>query len=665
MKLRKINWHGLALGLLILLVGGAIMIIATSETAAPPSATAPTITSGSRYSNAGVSNPSSAAALSAMEQLTSPGTILTPRSLQVSLGTSNLPSQDPITKYLRALSNVSSNLQQMQLGLQAAQTSLASGNTPSTTAQVNHLVALRNQTGTLINTLYTLLGQVQTQHNVPQSQVQDIRQRIGELQRLYVEDSLEIDQLNVEITPRTVLLNIAPSNSIVLVDTALQVDGNLQAHNGTILPQRNVTITWGSNATTVPTDSNGHFIDTIVFPPGYSSGLTFIQAAFQPTGPDATQYIPTKTSTVVQVIYPPTQITSEIFPESALPLDSVSVNGSLTTLTGKPLENRTLRIQLDNNPLGNVSSDINGYFLFTFQVPGATANGKHILQILFEPVSESLAPSNSTLTLVVQREATKIQTASATANVLSGMVLTVRGVVAFNNSATNSQGTLSGNATALLDGLPVANSRIADGGAFSLTVPIRFISSFGKHSVEIVYSADDPRVNTAVEIILVRVYNTPIIIAITAALASGVFVVRRRGRGVGRVTTELIEGTGEPGMLVGEALPGTAPFKTTPLDWEDALKAIVVEKNASKKIIMCYRIARTFVSNQLNERRKESETHMEFYRHVVESRPWTKDDLRVLVDLFELAEYSPYEIVPSEGIQAEKRLKKIHDGKWT
>jgi hypothetical protein len=663
MKLRKINWHGVALGLLILLVGGAIMMIATSQTAAPPTTTGPAFES--RYSNAAVSNPSSAAALAAIEQLTSPDTILNPQSLQVTLGTSNLPSQDPITKYLRALSNVSSNLQQMQSGLQAAQTSLASGNTPSTTAQVNHLLALRKQTGTLINTLYTLLSQVQTQHNVDPTQVQDIRQRIDELQRLYVEDSLEIDQLNVEITPRTVLLNIAPSNSTVLVDTALQVYGNLQAHNGTILPQRNVTVTWGSNATTVATGSNGHFVDTIVFPAGYSSGLTFIQASFQPQGPDASQFIPTKASTVVQVIYPPTQITSEIFPESALPLDSVSVNGSLTTLTGKALQNQTLRIQLDNSPVGDVSSDINGNFLFTFQVPGTTANGKHTLQVLFQPVSEILAPSNSTLTLAVQRELTRIQMSTAIANVLSGMGLTVRGVVAFNNSAINSQGILSGNATALLDGIPVASSRIADDGAFSLTVPIPFTSSFGGHSVEIVYSADDPRVNTAVEIIPVRVYNTPIILAVSAALASAVFVVRKRGRRGGRVTTELIEGIGEPGMSVGGALLGTAPFENAPLDWEDALKAIGAEKNPSRKIIMCFRVARTFVSNKLNERRKESETHMEFYRHVVESRPWAKDDLRDLVDLFELAEYSPYEIVPSEGIQAEKRLKKLHDGKWT
>jgi hypothetical protein len=168
------------------------------------------------------------------------------------------------------------------------------------------------------------------------------------------------------------------------------------------------------------------------------------------------------------------------------------------------------------------------------------------------------------------------------------------------------------------------------------------------------------------EIIPIHVYNTPIIIAISAALASGIFVVRRRGRRGGRLTTELIgEVAREPGMPIEEALLSTTPFQTIPLDWEDTLKAIDAEKNASKKIIMCYRVARSFVSNQLNERRKESETHMEFYRHVVESRPWTEDDLRGLVDLFELAEYSPYEIVPSEGNQAENRLKKIHDGKWT
>jgi hypothetical protein len=660
MKLRKMNWHGLALGLLILLVGGALLIVATSEMAAVP-----TSTSGSRYSNVLVSNPSSAAALAAMEQLTSPGTILNPNSLQVSLGTPNLPSQDPITKYLRTLSDISSNLQQMQSGLQASQTSLASRNTPATTAEVNHLLALKNQTGTLINTLYTLLGQVQSQHNVDPNQVQDIRQRIGELQRVYVEDYLEIDQLNAEITPRTVLLNLEPSNSTVLVDTALQVDGHLEAHNGTILPQRNVTITWGSNATTILTGSNGQFIDTIIFPAGYSSGLTFIQASFQPQGSDEALYNPTKTSTVVQVIYPPTRIVSEVSPTIALPLDSVSVIGNLTALTGEPLQNRTLRVQLDNSRLGKVSSDINGNFLFTFQVPGTLADGKHTLQILFEPGSEILAPSNSTLYFEVQRETATIHTSSITANVLSGMGLTVRGVVAFNNSVNNNQATLSGNATALLDGIPVANSKIASDGTFSLTVSIPFTSSFGRHSVEILYSADDPRVDTAIQTIPIHVYNTPIIIAITAVLASGVFVARRMERRGGRLTTELIEVTGEPGMPVGEALPHITPFRAIRFDWEDAVRVVEAEKDPSKKIIRCYRIARTFVSNELNERLKESETHMEFYRHVVGLRSWTEDDLRVLVNLFELAEYSPYEIAASEGTQAEKRLKKIHDGKWT
>jgi len=657
MKLRKIKWHGLALGLLIIVVGGVVLMVATSEAATVPAV-------GSRYSNALVSNPSSDAALAAMEQLTSPGTILNPKSLQASLGTSNLPSQDPITKYLRTLSNVSSSLQQMESGLQTAQTSLASGNTPATTTEVNHLLALRNQTSSLINTLYALLGQVQTQHNVDPNQIQDIHQRIDELQRLYIEDSLEIDQLNLEITPRTVLLNIALSNSTVLVDTPLEVDGHLQAHNGTILPQRNVTITWGLNATTLLTDSNGRFTATVIFPPGYSSGLTYIQASFLPSGPDAALYIPTKTLTVVQVIYPPTQIISQIFPQVVLPLNSVNVNGSLTTLAGGPLENRTLLIQLDHSPIGDVSSGIDGNFLYTFQVPGTTANGKHNLQILFEPGSQILAPSNSTLTFAVQREATIIQTRSVSANVLSGMGLTVRGVVVFNNSANNNQATLLGNATALLDGVSVASSKVADDGTWALTVSIPFTSSFGRHSVEIVYSADDPRVDMAMETIPVHVYNTPIIIAITAVLASGVFVVRRRGRRE-RVVTELIgERGGEPAM-VGEALPRITPFQAIPFDWEDSVRVIDAEKNPSKKIIMCYRVARTFVSNQLNERIKESETHMEFYRHVVELRPWTENDLGVLVDLFELAAYSPYEIVSSEGIQAEKRLKNIHDGKWT
>ena len=245
------------------------------------------------------------------------------------------------------------------------------------------------------------------------------------------------------------------------------------------------------------------------------------------------------------------------------------------------------------------------------------------------------------------------------------MSLTVRGVVAFNNSANTNQATLSGHVTAFLDGVPIANSKVADDGTLSLAVSIPFTSSFGRHSVEIVYSADDPRVDSAIEIVPIHVYNTPIIIAITAALASGVFVVSRRGRRGRRLTTELLGIAGESMIPVGEALPRVTPFQAIPFDWKDAVRVIEAEKNPSKKIIMCYRVARTFVSKQLNERLKESETHMEFYRHVVELRPWAENDLRVLIGLFEIAEYSPYEIAASEGTQAETRLKKLHDGKWT
>jgi hypothetical protein len=565
---------------------------------------------------------------------------------------------------MRTLSNVSLNLQQIDKGLQVAQTSLASGNTASSVDEVNHLLALRNQTSSLIDKLYALLEQVQSQQITNPGQIQDIRQRIDELQRLYVEYSIEIDELDSEITPRTVLLNIATSNSTVAIEEPIQIDGSLQTRNGTILAQRNITITWGRNTATVLSDVNGSFTTTIVFPPGYSSGFTFIDASFQPTGVDATHYTSTKASTVVQVIYPPTRIESEISPPSPLPLDSVSVNGSLTTLAGKPLDNRSLTFRLDNSPIGNVTSEVTGNFLFTFQLPGTIADGKHTLQVLFNPVAEVLAPSNSTLSFDVQRENATIRTGTAPANVLSGTGFTVVGTITFNNTIGN-PGTLSGNATALLDGRPFASSRIGEDGHFSLTIPIPLGSNFGTHSIEIRYVPNDPRVDTAIEIIQIHIYDTPILVALPAVIAFGAFFARRqRGARARRLTTQLITETqGEPTIAIPEIT--STLIKTIPVDWKDAFRAIDAEENTTRRIIMCYRVAQTFVSTQLNERRRESETHWEFYHHVVRLKPWTENDLRTLVVLFELAEYSPFKLAVSQGAQAEEGLKNLRDGKWT
>jgi len=652
MKLVKVPGpRTLALALLILIIGGVLLAAVIRGTVTSPAGGAL-----ERYSNVPVSKPSRDAAIAAMEQLTNPSEIISPQGIQVTLGTSNLPSQDPVLKYLQTLANFSANLQEIRLGLGVAQTSVTSGNQNNAIMTLNHLVALRNETGTLIDALYSTLNSVQTEPNVNQNQIQDIRQRIDGLRRIYIEYSIEIDQLKAQLNPRTASLSISTPNNTVSVGQPLRVNGRLQMRNGTVLPMRNVTIAWSTNRTTTVTDSNGTYTASIAFLPGASSGPTLIAASFQPNGPDAVMFVPTSASTVIQLVYYPTRLDAEISPRLALPLDTVSVTGNLTTLPGIPLENRTLHLQLDNSPIGNVTTETGGFFLYTFQVPSTVLNGNHTLQVSFSPNMEIFAPSTSTAPLIVQRELVNLQAKPSPSNLLSGFTSTVSGVVTFSNKT--SVGTFHGNVTVLLDGVPYGSSTVGDDGTFSLGLPIPLSASFGKHSVAIVYVPVDPRIDSATNAVPIYVYNTLIlaIVAAVAVLGPQPLLIARRRR-TRRVKSQVTAPSYEEPMALLEEVQA----RPTLLDWEGGLRALGEEMNASGKIVICYRLAQIFFSKQLNEGVRDTETHWELYRRIVGLNPGLEGDLRALVELFELAEYSLFRIRASQGDEAESRFLKIRE----
>jgi hypothetical protein len=653
MKLVKVSGpRTLALALLILIIGGVLLAAVIRGTVVTPQGG--TL---EHYASAPVSKPSRDAAIAAMEQLTNPGEVISPQGLQVTLGTSNLPSQDPVVKYLQTLANFSANLQEIRSGLQVAQTSVTSGDQNNAIMTLNHLVAVRNETGTLIDTLYRTLNSVQTEPNVNQNQIQDIKQRVDELRRIYIEYSIEIDQLKAELNPRTASLSISTQNNTVFVEQPLRVNGRLQMRNGTVLPMRNVTITWSTNRTTTVTDSNGTYAASIDFLPGAFSGPTVIAASFQPNGSDAAQFVPTSASAVIQLVYYPTRLDAKISPRLALPLDTVSVTGNLTTLPGIPLENRSLHIQLDNSPIGNVTTETGGVFLYTFQVPSTVLNGNHSLQVSFSPNAEIFAPSTSTTPLIVQRETVNLQAKPSPSSLLSGFTSTVNGVVTFSNKT--SLGTFHGNVTVLLDGVPYGSSTVGDDGAFSIRLPVPLSASFGRHSVDIVYVPFDPRVDSATNAMPIYVYNT-LILAIVAAVA--VFgpqplLIARRRRRTRRVKSQVTALSSEEAMAFLEEVEARPPL----LDWEGGLRALGEEMNASRKIAICYRLAQIFFSKQLNERVRDTETHWELYRRIVGLNPRLEGDLKSLAELFELAEYSPFRIRASQGDEAERRFLKIRE----
>jgi len=658
MRRRKVDWQALGLALLVLLVGGTLLAAVSSGVPVPSvGGAAPNYSSSLQ-----VSRPSREAAIAAMEQLTNPSDILSAQGLQITLGTSNLPSQDPVVRYMQALSNFSSSIRQIQSGVQVAQALASSGNENEALLIVNRLGGLRNETGTLIATMYSTLDLVKSEPNVNQGQIQVIRQRLDGLRRVFIEYSIEIDELRSQVTPRTVSLSVSVSTSSVFVNQPMVVSGRLLTRNGTAMAQRNITISWADSLMMTETDATGSYNATIVFHPGYPNGTAVIVSSFHPAGSDARQFVTTNATTLTELEYYPTQIVAEISPRTALPLDPVSVTGNLITALGVPLENRTLRFQFDGDILGEAGTGINGAFAFNFQTPPFASDGNHTLQVLFLPNAEVFASAAMDLPFVVQREQTEISAVPSLNVLLSGMSLGVAGSVSFAPNAASSEGTFRGNVTFLVDGTSYGRSTVADNGAYSLSATIPLGLGFGKHAIEIVYLPLNPRMDGSIRTGQVFVYNSELvaIVALAAVVAPQLVVIRGRRRRRLRVRSLAAEGAEEPLIALSEAKP---PMSRS--DWDAAVKSLAKERNASRKVVMCYRLAQNLVCNNFGENLNDTETHWEFYKRVVGLKPLLAPDLRRLAELFELAEYSQYLIHVSYGDEAEDRLLKIRDADWS
>ncbi len=202
-----------------------------------------------------------------------------------------------------------------------------------------------------------------------------------------------------QLVATTLSLNV--SRQEVFIEEILPIYGLLRDQGGSALGGRNVTISWGMNQTTVATDTDGKFGANVSFPIGFPAGSTMVEARFEPTGPDLASYLSSRSSLEVRVEYQPSSIEADIYPRSARRLDSVKVLGHLSSPGGLPLESKTVVFRLDGTSLGNTTTNSTGGFLFWFTVPANASDTAHSVTASFIPLGDRLAPSNTTLQLVV------------------------------------------------------------------------------------------------------------------------------------------------------------------------------------------------------------------------------------------------------------------------
>jgi hypothetical protein len=588
--------------------------------------------------------------LTSLGQTMSPDQLTTLRGRLA--GVSHSPAQsDALGQYVGTLLNFSANMNQIQIKLSDAQSSLASGDTKQATSDYQQLTTLRNETESLLHSLTILLDRVTAQQGINSTAQQQKLSDYGALLQTY---SGEIDQLGVRLQAQEgyilTILTLNASGPLVFINQSLALEGSLKDQNGTALSMRSVEIGWGTTQTVlVETNIKGRFGANISFPIGFSAGLARVEAQFTPAGNDINLYTPSTAAIYVEVAYQPTRIAAEISSARLRPLDTASVQGNLSTQTGDPLESKRITVQIDETNIGNLTTGNGGHFSFAFPVPQTLYNGTHVLTVAFPANGEAFGPSNATLQFVIEIVGTRSIISTTRNSLFSATSLAVNGSIAYNNN-TAVTGT---NVTIFFDNVAFANVTIGEDGSFHAVIQVPIWTSFGVHSVVAKYESNRPWVQSSEAAADIFVYTTPLVlmaaVSVSAAISAGVYLSRRSRRR-----------TSLPLVPLPEAVVVQQPTEER-LSPEDLISAIKAEDLPAARIRKSYTFAQTMINQKVGESSRIGETHWEYYSRVTKSIPQVSDTLKRLTDLYELAEYTSHPIEPAQSREASEILLQLRE----
>lgn len=559
--------------------------------------------------------------------------------------------QDPLKEYLRVLSEFSGNMAQIETKMSDARVSLASRDVQRSRADLDQLKHLRDETKPLLWSLPRLLSRVEDYYKVDASAQ---REKVGELESVFSEYSAEIaildDEIGVQQGLIRTILTLNSSKQQVFVEEDLSMHGVLEMWNGTALVGRNVTLSWNNMTLMRTTDFSGKFEAELSFPIGAEAGSNPIEAKFEPQGSDSSVYLPCNATLEVKVAYRPSVIVAEIKPATSRPLDPVEVSGILRDLEDMPLENRTIETSFNDVFVGNTATNATGHFLFGFPVPITANSGTHVVTVAFAPTLDRYSGSNVTLTLAVELHTTRTEILLDRTTVFSGTTMTVSGTV----TLTNGTAWRYGRVHVYLDDSLLTNAVVMEDGSFLLAAQVPPDASFGSHAIRVQYSPDEAWVEGSEAVAQVYVYNTLVlliaVVGVAAASSLSAYAIVRGRRAA---------------KLSPLGLPGPPSIVTPPTreeySTEDLTAAIQAEHDDAAKVRRSYRLAQSLLEQSVGEAPRESETHWEYLSRIVSKSPGLADPLRRLVELYELAEYSPFPIGTDQSSEAMEIVLRLRE----
>jgi hypothetical protein len=225
---------------------------------------------------------------------------------------------------------------------------------------------------------------VRQSYDTLQGLLQKLNDLINQYHALLQSSTKQANNIKAKQLDSTLLsLNINPT--IVFVGGTVAASGVLKA-DGQFLQSRVVTLLLdGSQVVNVNTNSNGQYSTVLNIPYRYVKSMT-IQALYAPTSTlDKETYLASLSTIIsINILFNQTHLELTT-PNAIYPGLNYTVNGTVTTQSGSPLNQRAVKLLFDEKTVGQIKTNQYGLFNIESILSPQTEVGVHSLTVTVDP----------------------------------------------------------------------------------------------------------------------------------------------------------------------------------------------------------------------------------------------------------------------------------------
>jgi hypothetical protein len=225
----------------------------------------------------------------------------------------------------------------------------------------------------------------------------------------------------------------------------------------------------GETVATTNTGANGAYHALIRVPYKYVDSVS-IKALYTPQGKDKGAYLASVSPSIkVQVLFYRTMLSVSV-PGVAYPGLSLSVNGNVISQDGLPLSGRQVKVILDGDVIGHITTEANGAFNVKALITSQAKLGINSLRVTVDS-SGLYAGATSTRNITIQKMATTLEISAPSVIVLPSQLY-------LNGSVESASGPLRSANVEIEFANSSAIVKTLSDGSFNITIDVPFNTVF-------------------------------------------------------------------------------------------------------------------------------------------------------------------------------------------